>query len=93
MIIRIVAATWVKIKWTPGNKNSGAISGHEGVTCSRLGSVGAFCRTYMAGKVSSVSLANHIQETIIFFKEIAVVILVQVKTMLSLQKVCESCIE
>jgi len=35
--------TRVKLKWTPGNKNSGAISGHDGVTCSRLGSVGEFC--------------------------------------------------
>ena len=33
----------VKLKWTPGKKNSGATSGHDGVICSRLGSVGAFC--------------------------------------------------
>ena len=33
----------VKLKWTPGNKNSGATSGQDGVTCSRQGSVGAFC--------------------------------------------------
>jgi len=38
-----IKGTRVKLKWTPGNKNSSATSGHDGVTCSRHGSVGAFC--------------------------------------------------
>ena len=38
-----IIGTAVKLKWTPGNKNSGAKSGQDGVTCSRYGSVGAFC--------------------------------------------------
>jgi hypothetical protein len=64
-----------------GNKNCDATSGYDGVTCSRLGSVGAFSMKYMAGKVSSVCMSNHIQVTSIFFKEFAVIILEQGKTM------------
>ena len=41
--VRREVVTAVKLKWTPGNKNSGATSGQDGVTCSRRGSVGAFC--------------------------------------------------
>jgi len=33
----------VKLKWKPGNKNSGDKNGQGGVTRSRLGSVGASC--------------------------------------------------
>jgi len=31
------------LKWSPGSKVCGATSGHNGVTYSRLGSVGACC--------------------------------------------------
>jgi len=36
---------------------------------------------------------SHTSHVKIFFKEVAVIILVQGKTVLSLLKVCESCIE
>ena len=43
LLQEVVTTRAVKLKWTPGNKNSGAPSGHNGVTCSRLGSEGASC--------------------------------------------------
>lgn len=43
-VVEIVSSmdhsTPVQIKLTSGNKNSGATSGHDGVTCNGLGAVG-----------------------------------------------------
>jgi len=33
----------MELKWTPGNRDCGATSGHDGNTCSRCSSVGAYC--------------------------------------------------
>jgi len=33
LVGRVIPATTVELQWTPGNKNSGAPSGHDSVTC------------------------------------------------------------
>jgi len=54
----------MKLQWTAGNKDlCFATSGCDGVTCSRLDSVGVYCMWLMVGKVSSVCMANHIRDT------------------------------
>jgi hypothetical protein len=47
----------------------------------------------MGGKQSSVCMAKVHTSNVIFFKEVAAIILEQEKGMLSLLKVCESCIK
>jgi len=79
----------VKLKWTRGNKHWGATSGHNGVTCSRFGARCVWNRWQERYVMCAWPITHEARGK----KILAVVILGQGNTVLSLLKMCESCVE